>query len=148
LEERFESRILPLFARRTREVSDLLPKLDLPGLAEGDFDLALRGLLGEAAPISASTVARLKEKWHAEWEAWRTPRLDDWPVGYLWVDGIYVKARLEKERAALLVVIAGLVDGRKVVGAVAPGHLESRTWGFGGAAEGLAGSGPAALWEP
>jgi hypothetical protein len=60
LEERVESRILPLFARRTREVSDLLPKLYLHGLAEGDFDLALRGLLGEAAPISASTVARLK----------------------------------------------------------------------------------------
>jgi transposase-like protein len=46
LEEPFESRTLPLFARRTREVSDLLPKLYLHGLAEGDFDLALRGLLG------------------------------------------------------------------------------------------------------
>jgi putative transposase len=125
LEERFESRILPLFARRTREVSDLLPKLYLHGLAEGDFDLALRGLLGEAASISASTVARLKEKWHAEWEAWCQQRLDDWPVVYLWVDGIYVKAGLEKERAALLVVIAGLVDGRKVVVTVTPGHRES-----------------------
>lgn len=41
------------------------------------------------------------------------------------MDGIYVKAGLEKERAALLVVIAGLVDGRKVVVAVAPGHRES-----------------------
>jgi hypothetical protein len=29
----------------------------------GDFDLALRGLLGEGAPVSASTVARLKEQW-------------------------------------------------------------------------------------
>jgi putative transposase len=125
LEERFESRILPLFARRTREVSDLLPKLYLHGLAEGDFDLALRGLLGEEAPISASTVARLKEKWHAEWEAWRQQRLDDLQVVYLWVDGIYVKAGLEKERAALLVAIAGLVDGRKVVVAVTPGHRES-----------------------
>ena len=47
LEERFESRILPLFKRRTREVGELLPQLYLHGLAEGDFDLALRGLLGE-----------------------------------------------------------------------------------------------------
>jgi len=100
LEERFESRILPLFARRTREVSDLLPELYLHGLAERDFDLALRGLLGEEAPISASTVARVKEKWHAEWEAWQKQRLDDLQVVYLWVDGIYVKAGLEKERAA------------------------------------------------
>lgn len=125
LEERFTSRILPLFARRTREVSDLLPELYLHGLAEGDFDLALRGLLGEDAPISASTVARLKEKWHAEWEAWRPQRLDDVQGVYRWVDGIYGKAGLEKDRAALLVVIAGWADGRKVVVAVTPGHRES-----------------------
>lgn len=61
LEERCESRVLPLFARRTREVSALRPQLCLHGLAEGDFELALRGLLGEEAPLSASTVARLKE---------------------------------------------------------------------------------------
>ena len=63
LEERFESRVLPLFAKRTQEVRDLIPELYLHGLAEGDFDLALRGLLGEEAPLSPSTVARLKEKW-------------------------------------------------------------------------------------
>lgn len=61
LEQRFVSKILPLFVRRIREVADLLPELYLHGLAEGDFELALRGLLGEKAPLSASTVARLKE---------------------------------------------------------------------------------------
>lgn len=125
VEERFRSRILPLFARRMREVSDLLPELYLHGLAEGDFDLALRGLLGEGAPLSASTIARLKEKWQAEWEAWRRRRLDDLQVVYLWVDGVYVKAGLERERAALLIVVAGLVDGRKEVVAVVPGYRES-----------------------
>ncbi len=43
LEERFESRVLPLFARRTKEVASLIPELYLHGLAEGDFELALRG---------------------------------------------------------------------------------------------------------
>lgn len=127
LEERFESRILPLFVRRTKEVSELLPELYLHGLAEGDFDLALRGLLGEEAPLSARTVVRLKERWQAEWEAWRTRRLDELQVVYLWVDGVYVKAGLERERerAALLVAVAGLVDGRKEVVAVVPGYRES-----------------------
>ena len=46
LEERFESRVLPLFAKRTRQVRELIPELYLHGLALGDFDLALRGLLG------------------------------------------------------------------------------------------------------
>ena len=75
--------------------------------------------------MSARTVARLKERWQAEWEAWRTQRLEGLRVVYLWVDGIYVRAGLEKERAALLVAIAGLADGRKVVVAVMPGWRES-----------------------
>ena len=93
LEERFCSRLLPLFARRTKAVSALVPELYLHGLAEGDFDLALRGLLGEAAPVSAATVARLKETWQAEWDAWRAQRLDDLAVVYLWADGIYYGER-------------------------------------------------------
>ena len=46
LEERFESRILPLFMRRTKSVTQLLPELYLHGLSQGDFELALRGLWG------------------------------------------------------------------------------------------------------
>jgi len=43
LEERFESRMLPLFARRTREVGALLPELYLHGLAEGDSNWPCEG---------------------------------------------------------------------------------------------------------
>ena len=125
LEQRFESRVLPLFARRTTEVNSLLPQLYLHGLALGDFDLALRGLLGEQAPISASTVARLKEGWQAEWTEWKKRSLDGMEVLFLWVDGVYIKAGLEKQKAALLVIVGGLSDGRKVIMAVEPGYRES-----------------------
>ncbi len=125
LEERFQSRILPLFARRTKEVGALLPELYLHGLSQGDFELALRGLLGEQAPLSASTVARLKQKWQAEYEGWSFRSLQDLEVVYLWVDGVYVKAGLEKEKAALLVAVAGLSDGRKILVALEAGYRES-----------------------
>ena len=46
---------------------------------------------------------------------------------YAWVDGIYVKAGLEKEKAALLVVIGACSDGVKRVLAVESGHRESET---------------------
>ena len=129
LEERFESRVLPLFAKRTRQVRELIPELYLHGLALGDFDLALRGLLGDKAALSASTVARLKEKWQAEWEVWQSRPLDDLEVVYLWVDGIYVKAGLEKEKAVLLVVLAALSDGSKAVVSVTSGYREStQSW--------------------
>jgi putative transposase len=125
VEERFESRVLPLFVRRTEQVSDLIPELYLHGLAEGDFELALRGLLGEDAPLSASTVARLKMKWQAEMAAWNARRLDELEVVYLWVDGVYVKSGLEDRKAAVLVVLAGLSDGRKVLVALRSGQRES-----------------------
>lgn len=125
LERRFESRVLPLFARRSGEVNRLLPQLYLHGLALGDFDLALRGLLGEQAPISASTVARLKESWQAEWQEWKKRSLNGMEVVFMWVDGVYIKAGLEKQKAALLVIVGGLSDGRKVILAVEPGYRES-----------------------
>jgi putative transposase len=125
LAERFESRILPLFQRRTPTVSALLPELYLHGLSAGDFDLALRGLLGEQAPVSASTVARLKAVWQTEYDAWKERSLAGQEVVYLWVDGIYVKAGLEKEKAALLVVIGAMRDGSKQVLWVQAGHRES-----------------------
>ena len=70
VEERFESRVLPLFARRTKELGALLPELYLHGLAEGDFELAMRGLLGEGAPLSKSSIRRLRAGCRAD----RRPR--------------------------------------------------------------------------
>jgi len=125
LEERFESRLLPLFARRTQEVGALLPELYLHGLAQGDFELALRGLLGDGAPLSPSSIARLRAQWQLAYETWTQRRLDAEDLVYLWADGLYVKAGLEREKAALLVVIGAFVDGRKEVLAVTPGYRES-----------------------
>ena len=125
LNERFESRLLPAFKRRTEEVGRLLPELYLHGLAHGDFDLALRGLLGDGAPLSAPSIARLKASWQAEYDLWKTRSVAALDVVYLWVDGIYVKAGLEKDKAAMLVVLAALRDGQKVILGLDSGYRES-----------------------
>ena len=120
LKERFESRILPLFARRTKEVGELLPELYLHGLAQGDFELALRGLPGDGAPLSSSSIARLRGQWETDYQTWQERRLDDRELVYTWADGIYVKAGLEKDKACLLVIIGAMSDGRKEVLALVP----------------------------
>lgn len=125
LEARFVSRVLPLFHRRTAAVGALLPELYLHGLALGDFELALRGLLGEGAPLSPSSILRLQAEWQAQYAAWGRRDLRDLPLVYLWADGLYVKAGLEDTKAALLVLIGALADGRKVVLAVESGQRES-----------------------
>jgi transposase-like protein len=126
LNERFVSRVLPLFKRQTKEVGELLPQLYLHGLALGDFELALRGLLGDGAPLSTASQLRLKTQWQGEYESWKQRRLDDLEVVYIWADGLYVKAGLEDTKAALLVMIGVLTNGQKVVLAVESGQRESK----------------------
>lgn len=77
MEERFASRLLPLFKRRTEAVGALLPELYLYGLSLGDFDLALRGSLGDAAPISPSSILRLKQDWQEQHNTWKRRDLSD-----------------------------------------------------------------------
>jgi len=125
-EERFESRIIPFFKRRSKGVGQLLPELYLHGLAKGDFEMALRGLLGEGAPLSASSIARLKAKWQLEYEEWKRQDLSSLEVVYQWADGIYVKAGLEKDKAALLVIIGALTNSKKVFLACESGYRESK----------------------
>jgi putative transposase len=131
LNERFVSRVLPLFKRQTKEVGELLPQLYLHGLALGDFELALRGLLGDGAPLSPASLLRLKTQWQLEYETWKRRRLDNLEIVYLWADGLYVKAGLEDTRAALLVMVGVLTNGQKVVLAVESGQRESKeSWGM------------------
>ena len=103
----------------------MLPELYLHGLAEGDFELAMRGLLGEGAPLSKSSIRRLRAGWTAEFEAGRGASLADREVVYVWADGIYVKAGLERDKAALLVVLGAMRDGTKEVLALRSGYRES-----------------------
>ena len=103
-----------------------MPQLYLHGLAHGDFELALRGLLGDGAPLSASSIERLRAKWQLAYTAWKSRRLDNLDVVYAWADGLYVKAGLEDTQAALLVIVGALRDGRKVVLAIESGQRESK----------------------
>ncbi len=113
--QRFSSRILPRYARRSPKVSDVLPVLYLRGLSTGDFAPALRDLLGEdAAGLSASSIGRLTEAWRAEHDAFRTRRLDFTRYAYLFCDGVHVSVRLgSDDRLCLLVVIGVREDGVK-----------------------------------
>ena len=125
LDARFASRILPLLPRRTPEIATLLPERYWHGLSSGDVTRALRGLLGDGAPLSASRVQRLTDDWQRDSAPWRTQDVSALEPVCVWADGIYVKAGLESTKAALLVLIAALADGTKVVLAVESGHRES-----------------------
>jgi len=108
------------------ELGAMLPQLYLHGLASGDFELALRGLLGEGAPLSASSMQRLKGLWQAEYETWKRADRSGLELVYWWADGLYVKAGLSDRKAALLVIVGATASGEKVLLACEAGERESK----------------------
>ena len=80
LERRFESRLLPLFVRRTEEVGELLRQLYPHGLAQGDFELALRRLLGDGRSRRRRSSGCRRSG--MEYAIWRSPPLDNLEVVY------------------------------------------------------------------
>ena len=70
--QRFSSRILPPYMRRSPKVAEVLPILYLRGLSTGDFRPALEGLLGaDAAGLSPTNITRLTATWEREYTAFR-----------------------------------------------------------------------------
>ena len=125
--QKFSSKILPAYARRSPKVNDVLPVLYLRGLSTGDFRPALEQLLGEdAAGLSPSAISRLCKDWEAEHERFRERSLRFHQYAYLFVDGVHVSVRLgEDDRLCLLVVIGVREDGTKELLAVEDGYRES-----------------------
>jgi putative transposase len=123
--EPFASQVLKSYQRRSEAVQELIPELYVQGLATGDFEPALRGLLGERAALSPSTVVRLKQEWETEYEAWRNRSLAELRYAYLWCDGVYPKAGLEGDKTAFLVVLGCNEHGEKEPLAIVEGYRES-----------------------
>jgi transposase-like protein len=104
----------------------LLPELYLHKLSTGAFDLALRDLVGDGAPLSASSIERLKTWFELDYEAWKTQDLSDLRIVYWWADGLYMKAGVEDRKRALLTIVGALSTGEKIVLACESGERESQ----------------------
>lgn len=105
---RFTSELLPPYMRRSPKVDEVLPVLYLRGLSTGDFEPALKSLLGDkASGLSATTISRLTAEWKSEYEAFRNREIRDEFV-YVWVDGVHFNIRLEDDRLCTLVVLGGV----------------------------------------
>lgn len=123
--KRFSSAILPAWARKSAQVSQVLPMLYLHGLSTSDFAPALEQFLGTGHGLSPATITRLTAQWQGEARAFAERSLADTDYVYLWVDGIHLKVRLEQDKVCLLVMIGVRGDGTKELIALADGFRES-----------------------
>lgn len=124
---KFNSKLIPPYLKRTKNIEELIPWLYLRGISTGDMQPALESLLGkQAMGLSANSVSRLKQQWEAEYGQWRKRDLSKRRYVYIWADGVYSKVRMDD--TLFLLVIIGVDDtGRKEVLAVVDGYRESET---------------------
>jgi transposase-like protein len=127
---RFTSALLPRWSRRTCSLDALLPILYLRGVSAGDFQEALAALLGKDAPnLSPSVIARLKAEWEVEYARWQRRDLSARRYVYVWVDGVYLQARMEPQAECMLVVIGATPEGKKELLGFQVGMRESaQSW--------------------
>ncbi len=124
--QRFSSRTLPPYMRRSPKVAEVLPILYLRGLSTGDFRPALEGLLGaDAAGLSPTNITRLTACWEKAYTAFRRRNLAGREYVYVWVDGVHFNIWLEDDRLCTLVMIGARSDGEKELLAVEDGYRES-----------------------
>ena len=125
----FHSQIVRKYQRASDSTRKLFTQLYLEGLATGDFGPVFRELVGETTAVSPSAIVRLKQAWEKEYRDWRKRQLGGQLYLYIWGDGIYLKAGMEKEKTALLCIIGAREDGAKELLAMESGYREStQSW--------------------
>jgi putative transposase len=128
--EKFTSKILPPYLRKSKSIEELLPWLYLKGISTGDFNEALQAIVGADCPgLSAATITRLLENWQAEYQDWSKRSLQGKHYVYIWVDGVHFNIRLEEDRQCILVLMGATAEGQKELIAIVDGYRESeQSW--------------------
>ena len=102
----FRSRILPRYARRTREVDDALLGCYLSGTNSRRLRRALQPLLGERH-LSKSAVSRVVARLKTLWITWQTRELRHERYAVVFLDGFHLRVRLAG-RVIVVPVLAAL----------------------------------------
>lgn len=123
---KYRSRLIRPYKRRSEGLDTLFPKLFIEGLATRDFEPALRALVGEDAPLSPSSISRLNRQFKEDFTKWKSRRLDDLEIVYIWADGVFLKAGIADEKLCALVVIGADRSGKKHLLAIVEGYRESK----------------------
>jgi putative transposase len=128
-EERFVSRLFGTAVTKTNALETLVIAGFVRGLSVRDVEATLADALGAQAALSKSTVSRVCQAIRDEFDAWRTRRLDEVELDYLFCDGSHFKmhagARAEPVLAAWGITTAGKPV---LVGLEAAGNEGNDAW--------------------
>ena len=127
----FHSRLLPRYARRTREVDQAILGCYLGGVNSRRMKTALKPLLG-ARHLSKSAVSRIVGRLKALFATWQGRDLSSERYAVVFLDGFHLKVRLARRVISVPVLAAlGVTDtGQKCLVSLQLAASEaSATWG-------------------
>jgi len=124
--EKFKSKLVEPYQRRSAGLNNLFPKLFIEGLSTRDFEPSLRFLVGEQAPLSPSSISRLNQEFKKDYENWQKADLSGKKFYYIYADGVYLSVGIATERACLLVIIGIDEFGEKHLLGLHQGFRESK----------------------
>jgi transposase-like protein len=101
----WQSRVVPLYQRRTRRVDEALLGVYLAGANSRRIRTALKPLLA-GGPLSKDAVSRVVGRLKEAFTTWRARDLTADQVCYLFFDGWYPLVRIGKRRARVPVLVA------------------------------------------
>ena len=123
----FTSNLVPKYMRRTVTLDVALPLLYLNGVSSNKFPAALSAFLGDDAKnLSPNVISKLKHHWYNDYEAWQQRDLSKKRYVYWWVDGVYLKARMEGDKTCMLVIVGADEYGNKELVAMTDGYRENK----------------------
>ena len=129
--EEFHSRLLPRYARRTREVDAAILGCYLGGVNSRRMKIALKPLLGERH-LSKSAVSRIVARLKALFATWAGRDLSAERYAVIFLDGFHLKVRLARRVVSVPVLATlGVTDtGQKCLLSLRVAASEAAaTWG-------------------
>ena len=126
---RFRSSFLQEYATRSETIDQVVTRMYVAGMSTRDIEDTFMELFS-ARGVSRSTVSKITERLHEDLEAFRKRDLSEENILYLFLDGTYLKYRVESDRKEPVLVAYGIrEDGKKALLHVGPGNGESyRNW--------------------
>lgn len=122
---RFRSQILEAYVTRTETLDELVTRMYVTGMSTRDIETTFVDVLAGRG-VSRSTVSRITERLAEDLATFRQRDLSSENVLYLFLDGQYIKYRVESERKEPVLAAYGIrEDGSKVFLHVGPGNRES-----------------------
>ncbi len=127
----FKSQYHVRHMRRPDEFAAAVTDMYINGTSTRKVKDSLKAVAGKGTRLSRSTVSRITKRLRDEFATWKTRRLEELDVAYLFLDAIRIGMRIGGTKKDAVLIAYGIMgDGRMELIAIDLGHSESdRSWG-------------------